>query len=121
MFAALLKLCGLSPREAAEYLGYQRREVINWAQSTEVPPPEALAKLYFLFDEQEAEATRILEDWELADKPKVMEFTIPADDGVAKSAGWPSLGAYMVSIAMAQATLGPVELKLIMTPPSVDE
>ncbi|MEM7544811.1 MAG: hypothetical protein AAF367_04675 [Pseudomonadota bacterium] len=103
----------MAPRDAADYLGFTRREVIAWAKGEDTPPPEAYAKMYFLFDEQEAEATRILEDWELAGKPTVLEFTVPANDETAKAAGWPCQPAYMVAVAMAQATLGPVEIKLL--------
>lgn len=113
MFGALLRLCGLSGGAAAYFLGAPRKDVIAWAQEAAAPPQEHFNRLYALYEAQENEAERIIASWEDAGRPAQLHYRVAADDTEAREAGWPSVGAQMVGVAIAQATLTEVAIAFV--------
>lgn len=105
LFAALLRLSGLTPAHAAHHLGVRRRMVNYWLSPEGGPSDVALNKVYDLIDRQEHEAEAIIRRWDEAGRPDTLEVELPADDEDARAEGWPSVEARAVPLAIAQATL----------------
>lgn len=112
LFAALLRLSGLSPAEAAAFLGVRRRSVNLWLGPGGAPQEEALRKIYDLIDRQESAAEDIIADWDASGRPDVIDLEVAATDEGAQEAGWPSIGAQSTPAAIAQATLIHVKIRL---------
>ena len=110
MFAALVRLCGLSANQTAQFLGVKRHAVIGWLREDGEPPEEMMKKLYELYAAQESAAEEILDHWDEMGRPDAMTLTVAATDSEALEAGWPGVAAQMTSLAIAQATLPNVKI-----------
>ena len=79
LFAASLRLCGLSQVEAAEYLGVSLRTLQRWYAGEREPRERAWDKLRALYADQ--------------------RYAVGRAPGWAQQS-WPSRGAYMAVLAM---------------------
>lgn len=113
MLAVLMRLCAVSPRDVAFMMDVNRRMAIAWTNEEE-PAPQALwDRLYALHHEQEAEAARIIEDWEIAGRPENVDYLAPDSDQSARDIGWPSRASQLVSVGLAQAALTQIRINVV--------
>lgn len=94
----LIELCGLSHREAADYLGVREDTVKSWFRAR--PPtakPGVIAELRALAAEQQKAAdNQVMLIKELVERhgtPDQIELSLSSDDREAQSKGWPCVGA----------------------------
>ncbi len=112
MFAVLIQLCGISPHQAAHFLGVPPRVVIRWTRGVSQPTAEALTALGGLQARQQDVADAIITSWDEAGRPPTLSIAVARDDEEAKTLGWPSLAAQIAPAAIAQAVLGPIRIQL---------
>ncbi|MEM8752400.1 MAG: hypothetical protein AAGF90_05435 [Pseudomonadota bacterium] len=117
LFAALLRLSGLSPDDAVAFLGVRRKMINAWMRPDGSPAQKSMQKLYDLIDRQEREAERLIEEWDEAGRPETFEGEVAGSDEAAQAAGWPSVGAQAVPFAIAQATLVHVRMRVDVVEP----
>ena len=113
MLAILMRLCAVTPRDVALMMDVHRRLAIAWTNEDEPAPEELWNRLYALHHEQEAEAARIIEDWEIAGRPANVDYLAPDSDQAARDIGWPSRASQLVSVGLAQAALTQVKIKIV--------
>lgn len=104
LFSAALRLCGLSLREAADFLGSRIDTVKKWSSGVNPVPAGVMAELHALAAriDEAAEQTADLYD-ELRerhpDEPAIVELGIAVDDHEARGLGFPCVGAQMAMVA----------------------
>lgn len=104
--ALLLERCGLSHREAAEFLSVRPDTVKAWCAGRNPTPPGVTATLRGLYTRIERAAAEALDviarDGTGAD---VIELGLAGDDDEAQALGWPcaSVHAAMLGIVVARA------------------
>jgi len=107
-FAVLTERCGLSQREAAEFLKVRIDTVKSWSAGRNVAKPEVLAELRSLYaniqaasEELAQNVTKLLaRQSELGIKQHAIGFGVAETDDVARAFGFPSLGPYMAAIGL---------------------
>lgn len=106
----LIEACGLSHREAAEFLGVRIDTVGSWYRS---PPksarPGVLAELRALHAAQRRAAANMIraarQQVKALGTPDAIELAIASDDYEARQRGWPCVGAQRQMYAMVAARL----------------
>jgi len=98
-FSALASLCGLSLREAADFLGVKIDRVKSWGAGRNGTPPGVMDELRGLHVRQRKAAAHNLAIIRKA-KPETIELGLAADDHEAQLSGWPCVGAQMAMYAL---------------------
>ncbi len=111
-FSVLMRICGLTPHDAAQLLNIPPRVVLRWERGVGDPPTDAIAALGALQARQQDVADAIIASWDEAGRPDALSIAIARDDDEARSLGWPSLAAQVAPAAIAQAVLGPIRIEL---------
>jgi len=120
-FAVLAERCGLSQREAAEFLKVRLDTVKSWCAGRNVAKPAVLAELRMLYTNIQAAADklardneRLLEQQRERDIPqRAIVFGLAETDDVARAYGFPSQGPYMAAIGLALLRL-PNDVAIVM-------
>ena len=99
LFSAILKLSGLSIREAAAFLSVRPDTVKSWSAGRNPVPAGVMDQMHGLLGKQEKAAGEGLALWEEKGCPAQMEFGGATDDHEARSLGWPSVGAQMAAFS----------------------
>ena len=100
-FALLIQLCGLSSREAADFLGVRDDTARNWRTGRDAAPEGVLRELAEMVGRIETaadEAVGVLEQAG-AGPGGVVELGYAADDAEARSLGWPCAAAHRAALA----------------------
>jgi hypothetical protein len=92
-FATLVKLAGLSHREASEFLGIREQQCKDMASGRRRTPSGVIIELSGLIRRQEAAAAVALSRIEDGDA-ETIAIPSPANDAEAAALGWPSVGAW---------------------------
>jgi len=112
-FAVLVERCGLSQREAAEFLKVRIDTVKSWSAGRNVAKPEVLAELRGLYANIQAASEELAQhvakllarQSELGIKQRAIVFGAAETDDVARAFGFPSQGPYMAAIGLASMQL----------------
>jgi hypothetical protein len=120
-FAVLAGRCGLSQREAAEFLKVRIDTVKSWCAGRNVAKPAVLAELRGLYANIQAAAAklahhneRLIErQRERGIEERAIVFGLAATDDVARAYGFPSLGTYVAAIGLAVLQL-PDDVTILM-------
>ena len=94
LIATILRGCGLSQREAADFLGVRLDTLKSWSAGRNPTPQGALDQLHELATRQEQVASEAVEIWQEQGEPSQIEIGIASDDHEAQSLGWPCVGAH---------------------------
>lgn len=117
LFTGILNLCGLSHREAADFLNVRVDTVKSWSSGRNRVAPGALEELWTLADRIEraaVEAERVFrQQW--SGRETVIELGIAADDHEAQQLGWPCVGAQRAMAARLWYKL-PREVEVVLVP-----
>ena len=108
--------CGLSQREAAEYLGVRKDTVERALRGRDRTPRGWLAELRQLHDRQQQAAQQAFQLWREAGEPKEIELGIASDDYEAQQPplGWPCVSAQLAVMRLLWERLpGDVRLRLV--------
>lgn len=114
-FALLISLCGLSQREAAEFLDVSASSVDKMSRGTRTTPPGVIDEMRTLIEKQEIAARHTLDEIKKIrarkNPPNAIEIGYPVDDHEAQTLGWPCVGAWrgMTARVVAASTV-PVQL-----------
>lgn len=120
LYAALLAVCGLSQREAAELHRSRIDTVKSWCAGRNRAPLGVLAELVDLHrrqrraaDEAAAEIARVA----AADgAPEMIELGLVSDDEEARSLGWPCASAQAIVVGMTAAAALERGFKVALVP-----
>jgi hypothetical protein len=124
-FAVLTERCGLSQREAAEFLKVRIDTVKSWCAGRNVAKPAVLAELRGLYASIQAAADKLAQGnerlLELQSERGVerrgIVFGLAETDDVARAFGFPSQGPYVAAIGLALLRL-PDDVAIVMQPQS---
>src|SRR5262249_48206923 len=124
-FAVLAERCGLSQREAAEFLKVRIDTVKSWCAGRNVAKPAVLAELRGLYASIQAAADQLAQDnrrllelqRERGDEPRGIVFGLAETDDIARAFGFPSQGPYAAAIGLALLRL-PDDVAIVMQPQS---
>jgi hypothetical protein len=113
-FALLCERCGLSVREAAEFLDTRLDTVKSWSSGRREAPPGAIDELRGLYAHIEraaAEGLAMIRRPRPGTLPQLVELGLASDDAEARALGWPCIGAHaaVLGLVAARATL-PIEI-----------
>lgn len=114
----LIELCGLSHREAAEFLNVREDTVKSWFRTRpNIAKPGVTASLRALAMQQKAAAARQIDlIGELIAQhgaPDQIELSLSSDDYEAQSKGWPCVGAERRAYAIVA---GAVSIPVTLVP-----
>lgn len=117
LFPEILRGCGLSQREAADFLGIRPDTVKGYASPSrpQQPPPGVLAELHELAARQDQAALDEVDTWEQQGRPSEIEIGLASDDYEAQGLGWPCVGAHRAVIRRLWELLPP-EVRIVMVP-----
>ena len=115
LFSEILRGCGLSQREAADFLGVRLDTVKSWSAGRNPIPEGAMLSLHDLADRQEETALELVELWEEGGQPEEIEIGLSTDDHEAQSLGWPCAGAHLAAIRRIWEVLPP-DVRVIVVP-----
>jgi len=112
-FAALTERCGLSQREAAEFLKVRIDTIKSWSAGRNAAKPEVLAELRGLYANIQAAAEKLAphiaglleQQYKRSIQPRAIVFGMAETDDVARAFGFPSQGPYMAAIGLALMSL----------------
>jgi hypothetical protein len=94
-FALLCDRCGLSHREAADFLRVRIDTVKSWSAGRNPTPAGALEELRGLWWQIQAAAAEDVAIIERQPQPPVeIELGLASDDHEARALGWPCVGAH---------------------------
>jgi hypothetical protein len=121
----LAERCGLSQREAAEFLKVRIDTVKSWCVGRNVAKPAVLAELRGLYASIQAAADKLAQDngrllelqRERGIAPRGIVFGLAKTDDVARAFGFPSQGPYVAAIGLALLRL-PDDVAIVMQPQS---
>jgi len=124
-FAVLAERCGLSQREAAEFLKVRIDTVKSWCAGRNVAKSAVLAELRGLYANIQAAADKLAQDngrllelqRERGVEPRGIVFGLAETDDVARAFGFPSQGPYVAAIGLALLRL-PDDVAIVMQPQS---
>lgn len=112
-FALLCQRCGLSHREAAEFLNTRLDTARSWSSGRNRTPPGVIAELRALYAKIEAAAEWSVKQYEDICKeaghpPSNVQLGLSSDDHEARQRGLPCVGAHaaMVGIVAARIASG---------------
>ena len=106
LFALLCHVCGLSHREAADWLDVRPDTVKSWSAGRRVAPDgvvEALADLAERIDEAADQVVNHLDSLDPDAEARDIEIGLAADDHEARDLGWPCVGAHRAVIGLTIA------------------
>jgi hypothetical protein len=107
LFDLLAQACGLSQREAADFLRVRLDTIKSWASGRRQAPQDALAELATLANRIDTAAAEALAQIErMAAQhgiPSEIDLGVAADDAEAQSIGWPCVGAQCASLGLVVA------------------
>ena len=105
LYSLLLRIGGLSHREAAAYHGVRPDTVKSWSAGRNPVPAGVIAEIRDLIRCQRRAADELLGIIEAAPAGAVIELGIAADDRVAQAPplGWPCVSAQAQTVGMAAA------------------
>lgn len=105
IYTLLLKIGGLSHREAAAYHGVRPDTVKSWSAGRNPVPAGVIAEIRDLIRRQRRAADEMLVMIEAAPADTAIELGIAADDHEAQAPplGWPCVAAQAQAIGMAAA------------------
>lgn len=112
--ALLIRLSGLSHKEAADCLNVRLDTVASWFRKTNpnLAKPGVLNELRELIAKQERAASETVVQVTKEDLTKI-KLGYPADDYEAQSLGWPCVGAWA---AMAGRVIAQVDVPVVLVP-----
>lgn len=94
-FSTLCAVCGLSQREAADFLRVRLDTVKSWGSGRDEAPTGVLAALAEL-DRRIQQAADEAVALVTAQRPPTVELGYPSDDEEARHLGWPAVGVMRV-------------------------
>lgn len=107
LFSLLVRVCGLSLREAAEFFNVRLDTVKSWSSGRNRVPDAVLDELVALAAQIEKAASETLAQIEdMATQygaPAEIELGIASDDVEAESIGWPCVGAQSACLSLVVA------------------
>jgi hypothetical protein len=107
LFDLLAQACGLSQREAADFLRVRLDTIKSWASGRRQAPQEALAELATLaarIDTAAIEAVAQIDAMAAQHgAPSEIDLGVASDDAEAQSIGWPCVGAQCASLGLVVA------------------
>lgn len=112
----LISLCGLSHREAADFLNVREDTVKSWFRASPAEArPGIIAELKALHVAQRRAAANQIRQIRTVTRvhgaPDIIELGLSSDDHEARSKGWPCVGAERMTYAMVAARVSmPVTL-----------
>ena len=115
LFSSILKLSGLSIKEASNFLGVRVDTVKSWSTGRNNPKQGVFDQLHELLITQETAAGEVVKIWEDLGQPEKWELGYAADDYEAQSLGWPSARAQMAAFARVWEMLHD-DCELILSP-----
>lgn len=104
LYKLLSQACGLSHREAAEFLEVSLDTAKKWSSGARNCPPGALTDLAALATKidlaaEEAYAFILDKEKEKGEPPDVIALGLATDDAEAQSLGWPCVGVHEAVLA----------------------
>lgn len=107
-FAVLCQTCGLSQREAAEFLDVRIDTSKSWSQGRRAAPDGVIDALAALAEKIDGAAAAAIEQFadivnQQGSPPDVIELGLAADDHEAQSLGWPCVGAHAAVLGLTIA------------------
>ncbi len=115
LYSTLLRLAGLTNREAAAFHGVRPPTVKFWTSGRNAVPEIAMNQIRDLLDHQREAAEQALELIEDAAEDGVVEIRFCADNHEARALGWPSAEAHWTVIAKVWEG-APCDLEIQLVP-----
>ncbi len=106
IIAILLDRCGLSIREAAEFLNVRDDTIKSWRSGRNPTPPKVIGELQALYLKIGVAAREALAVINQAPLDADIELGIAVDDYEAKSLGFPCVGAHAALLGLVVASSG---------------
>jgi len=107
LFSLLAQACGLSHREAAEFVQVRIDTVKSWSSGRNACPARALDEMATLAARVATAAAEALAQIEAMaaqqGAPDVIDLGVASDDAEAQSIGWPCVGAQRASLGLIVA------------------
>lgn len=107
IFELLVSRCGLSQREAAEYLGVRIDTVKSWASGRRQPQDAVLGDLARLAEKIARAAEEAIAQIDAMaashGPPDAIDLGLASDDTEARDLGWPCVGAQAACLAAVVA------------------
>ena len=107
LFDLLAHACGLSQREATDFLRVRLDPIKSWTSGRRQAPQEALAELAALaahIDTAAIEAVAQIDAMAAQHgAPPEIDLGVASDDAEAQSIGWPCVGAQCASLGLVVA------------------
>jgi hypothetical protein len=108
LFSLLCSVCGLSHREAADFLGVRLDTVKSWSAGRNRAPDGVLDALADLAAKIDAAADETVDEIARQSKrskatPAEVELVISPNDAAARKRGWPCVGAHRAVLALIVA------------------
>ncbi len=108
-FSLLIDRCGLSHREAADFLGVRPDTVSSWASGRRATPDAVMADLRALYATIERAAGELIKQADALTKKHgeaaEIALEIAPSDAEARKRGWPCVGAQRAAYGIAIAKL----------------
>jgi hypothetical protein len=101
-FHALIQACGLSLREAAEFLNAREDTIKSWSSGRRSTPDGALAELAGLAARIVKSAHEGLAEIDRHETAEI-ELGLACDDYEAQALGWPCVGAHRACLGLVAA------------------
>lgn len=101
-FKLLCDRCGLSQREAADFLGARLDTVKSWASGRNRAPEGVITQLRGLFATIERAAGELVAEV-LKQRPTELGLFLARTDDEARARGWPCVGAMAAALGIAAA------------------
>lgn len=117
LFSEILRGCGLSQREAADFLDVRIDTLKSWGSGRNGAPAGVLAALHELSELQDRAANQVADVWQANGEPDEIEIGLASDDYEAQTLGWPCVGAHMAVIRRVWEIL-PADVTLRVVPRS---
>lgn len=106
-FSLLLDRCGLSHREAADFLSVRPDTVKSWSAGRNPAPAGAIAELRALYariEQAAAEQLRLIADLDRKHgEADIIEMNLAPDNRAARRRGWPCVGAQAAAYGLVIA------------------
>jgi hypothetical protein len=114
----LIELCGLSHREAADFLGVRLDTVQSWFRARpSIARDGVIAELRGLISAQRKaadEQVRLIDELvKKPGRPDQLELALSSDDHEAQSKGWPCVGAERRTYAIVAAA---IDIPVVLVP-----
>ena len=109
IFSLLIDRCGLSHREAAEFLGVRPDTVSSWASGRRATPAAVMTELRALYATIERTAGELIKQADALAKTHgaaEIALEIAPCDAEARKRGWPCVGAQRAAYGIASARSG---------------